>query len=239
MPKTTSTSAREFRVRWEVDLTADSPEAAARQALEIQRDPGFFATIFEVKWRDPDNVDAHGNGSAHGKRGRKHKLLVDAAAVKAAQKPEPEPLDPAECTVDGRTYVAVESEDCTGCAADQPGRDAPICSHPPIPCSAKYRPDGRSVIWVLKSEPQPQPQPEPEPQPQPEPEPEPQPDNESERTVNGVRLKAVPCLDDFIECRGCYLLDDPATVPAMCYSPSCIGSRRADGQDIIWVRQDA
>lgn len=219
MPKTTSTSAREFRVRWEVDLTADSPEAAARQALEIQRDPGFFATIFEVKWRDPDNVDAHGNGSAHGKRGRKHKLLVDALAVKAAQKPEPEPapMDPAECTLDGRTYVAVESEDCTGCAADQPGRDAPICSHPPIPCSAKYRPDGRSVIWVLKSE----------------------PDNESERTVNGVRLKAVPRLDDFVECRGCYLFDDPTLATPVCYSPSCIGSRRADGQDIIWVRQDA
>ena len=205
MPKTTSTSAREFRVRWEIDLTADSPEAAARQALEIQRDPGSFATIFEVKWRDPDNVDAHVNGSAHGKRGRKHKLLVDALAVKAAQKPEPEPLD-----------VAVESEDCTGCAADQPGRDAPICSHTD-PCSATTRPDGRSVIWVLKSE----------------------PDNESERTVNGVRLKAVPRLDDFVECRGCYLFDDPTLATPVCYSPSCIGSRRADGQDIIWVRQDA
>ena len=218
MPKTTSTSAREFRVRWEIDLTADSPEAAARQALEIQRDPGFFATIFEVKWRDPDNVDAHGNGSAHGKRGRKHKLLVDALAVKAAQKPEPEPapMDPAECTLDGRTYVAVESEDCTGCAADQPGRDAPICSHTD-PCSATSRPDGRSVIWVLKSE----------------------PDNESERTVNGVRLKALPRLDDFVECRGCYLFDDPTLATPVCYSPSCIGSRRADGQDIIWVRQDA
>lgn len=155
MSKTTSTSTREFRVRWEIDLTADSPEAAARQALEIQRAPAFFATIFEVKWRDPDNVDAHVNGSAHGKRGRKHKLLVDALAVKAAQKPEP------------------------------------------------------------------------------------QPDNESERTVNGVRLRAVPRLDDFVECRGCYLFDDPALAPAMCDSPSCIGRIRADGQDIIWVRQDA
>ena len=230
MPKTTSTSAREFRVRWEIDLDADSPEDAARQALAIQRDPNSLATIFEVKWRDPDNVDAHGNGSAHGKRGRKNKLLVDAAAVKAEPPPKPAPMDPAECTVDGRTYVAVEREDCEGCAAYRPGRDTPLCYHTD-PCSATSRPDGRSVIWVLKSEPQPQPQPEPEP--------EPQPDNESARTVNGVRLKAVPCLADFIECRGCYLLDDPATVPAMCYSPSCIGSRRADGQDIIWVRQDA
>ena len=220
MPKTTSTSAREFRVRWEIDIDADSPEAAARQALEIQRDPNSLATIFEVKWRDPDNV----YGSAHGKRGRKHKLLVDAAAVKAAQKPEPEPapMDPAECTLDGRTYVAVEREDCTGCAANQPGRDAPLC-YRTGPCSAPSRPDGRSVIWVLKSEP----------------EPEPQPDNESERTVNGVRLKALPRLDDFVECRGCYLFDDPTLATPVCYSPSCIGSRRADGQDIIWVRQDA
>lgn len=155
MSKTTSTSTREFRVRWEIDLTADSPEAAARQALEIQRAPAFFATIFEVKWRDPDNVDAHGNGSAHGQRKRKNKLLVDALAVKAAQKPEP------------------------------------------------------------------------------------QPDNESERTVNGVRLRAVPRLDDFVECRGCYLFDDPALAPAVCNSPSCIGRIRADRQDIIWVRQDA
>lgn len=218
MPKNTSTSIREFRVRWEIDLTADSPEAAARQALEIQRDPNALATIFEVKWRDPDNVDAHGNGSAHGKRGRKVKLLVDASLIG----PEHAPMDPAECTLDGRTYVAVEREDCKGCAADQPGRDAPIC-YQMGQCSTSHRPDGRSVIWVLKSEPKP----------------EPQPDNESERTVNGVRLKAVPRLDDFIECRGCYLFDDPATAPAMCNSPSCIGRRRADGQDIVWVRQDA
>ena len=61
----------------------------------------------------------------------------------------------------------------------------------------------------------------------------------SARTVNGVRLRAVPRLDDFVECRGCYLFDDPALAPAMCDSPSCIGRIRADGQDIIWVRQDA
>ena len=61
----------------------------------------------------------------------------------------------------------------------------------------------------------------------------------SARTVNGVRLRAVPRLDDFVECRGCYLFDDPTLATPVCYSPSCIGSRRADGQDIIWVRQDA
>lgn len=215
MPKPPTT----FKVRWEIDLAADSPEAAARQALEIQRDPNSLATIFEVRWRDPDNV--YGSGSGSGQRKRKHRLLVDAAAEPETP-PPPEPMDPAECTVDGRTYVAVERVDCRGCAANQPGRDAPVCYKTGL-CSSTWRPDGRSVIWVLKSEPKP----------------EPQPDNESERTVNGVRLKAVPRLDDFIECRGCYLVDDPALAPAMCYSPSCVGRRRADGQDIIWVRQDA
>ncbi len=153
MPKTTSTSTREFRVRWEIDLDADSPEDAARQALAIQRDLNSLATIFEVKWRDPDNVYVDANGP----RKRKNKLLVDAAAVKAEPPPKPAPMDPAECTVDGRTYVAVEREDCKGCAAYQLG-DAPLCYHTG-PCSGTSRHDGRSVIWVLKSEPQPEPQP--------------------------------------------------------------------------------
>ena len=54
-----------------------------------------------------------------------------------------------------------------------------------------------------------------------------------------MRLKAVPRRDDFIECRGCYLFDDPTLAPTLCNSPSCIGRIRADRQDIIWVRQDA
>jgi len=37
-----------YTVRWEIDVDADSPEAAARQALEIQRDPESIATVFEV-----------------------------------------------------------------------------------------------------------------------------------------------------------------------------------------------
>lgn len=38
----------EFYVMWDIDLTADSPEEAARLALEIQRDPTSTATTFEV-----------------------------------------------------------------------------------------------------------------------------------------------------------------------------------------------
>lgn len=39
---------REYMVHWSIELTADSPEEAARQALEIQRDPDSLATVFHV-----------------------------------------------------------------------------------------------------------------------------------------------------------------------------------------------
>ncbi|MBE0558607.1 MAG: hypothetical protein IH628_15380 [Proteobacteria bacterium] len=38
----------EYKVVWEIDLNAESPEDAARQALEIQRDPESIATCFIV-----------------------------------------------------------------------------------------------------------------------------------------------------------------------------------------------
>ena len=41
----------EYKVIWEIDLDADSPEDAAR----IQRDPGSFAPYFTV--RDKDGVE--------------------------------------------------------------------------------------------------------------------------------------------------------------------------------------
>lgn len=44
----------EYLVTWCVVLTADTPEEAARQALQIQRDPHSLATVFEV--RDPEGV---------------------------------------------------------------------------------------------------------------------------------------------------------------------------------------
>lgn len=43
-----------YRVAWEIDLEADSPEDAARQALEIQRDPNSTATAFKVDGRQVD-----------------------------------------------------------------------------------------------------------------------------------------------------------------------------------------
>jgi hypothetical protein len=38
----------QYRVVWEIDLDAESIEDAARQELEIQRDPASIATCFIV-----------------------------------------------------------------------------------------------------------------------------------------------------------------------------------------------
>mgnify|MGYP001579035048 CR=1 FL=1 len=39
----------EYRVTWIIELDAESHEKAAKEALEIQRDPGSTATVFVVK----------------------------------------------------------------------------------------------------------------------------------------------------------------------------------------------
>jgi hypothetical protein len=39
---------KEYRVVWEIELYATSPRNAARQALEIHRDPESTATVFDV-----------------------------------------------------------------------------------------------------------------------------------------------------------------------------------------------
>ena len=39
---------KNFRVMWEIDIEADSPEEAAVKALEIQRNPASWATGFDV-----------------------------------------------------------------------------------------------------------------------------------------------------------------------------------------------
>ena len=39
---------REYRVRWEIDIEADTPEEAAALALAIQRKPDSIATVFDV-----------------------------------------------------------------------------------------------------------------------------------------------------------------------------------------------
>ena len=39
----------QYRVSWEIDIEAGMPEQAARQALEIQRDPESTATQYKVR----------------------------------------------------------------------------------------------------------------------------------------------------------------------------------------------
>lgn len=39
----------EYRVIWTIDLNADSPEDAARKALDIHRNPDSWATHFQVQ----------------------------------------------------------------------------------------------------------------------------------------------------------------------------------------------
>ena len=42
------TKQREYHVVWEIDIFAESAEAAAAEALRIQRDPESTATVFDV-----------------------------------------------------------------------------------------------------------------------------------------------------------------------------------------------
>ena len=38
-----------MRVRWEIDVDAQTVKEAAQKALEIQRDPQSIATVFDVR----------------------------------------------------------------------------------------------------------------------------------------------------------------------------------------------
>lgn len=38
-----------YRVRWEIDIEANTPQQAAQEALVIQRDPNSNATVFDVE----------------------------------------------------------------------------------------------------------------------------------------------------------------------------------------------
>ena len=44
----------DYHVSWDIDLVADSPMDAARQALRIQRDPDSIATVFDVTNEEGD-----------------------------------------------------------------------------------------------------------------------------------------------------------------------------------------
>lgn len=38
----------EFRVRWVIDIEADTPREAAEKARQVQQNPDSIATVFEV-----------------------------------------------------------------------------------------------------------------------------------------------------------------------------------------------
>lgn len=46
--KDTSIVWKNYRVVWEIDITAASPREAAKLALEIQQDPESTAIVFQV-----------------------------------------------------------------------------------------------------------------------------------------------------------------------------------------------
>ena len=73
----------EYRVTWEIDVEADTPEDAARQAQTYQRDPDAIVGVFDVcPWKqalsgrgnfgkrlkvDLDLIDALIRSASHGK----------------------------------------------------------------------------------------------------------------------------------------------------------------------------
>lgn len=47
----------QYRVTWEIDIEAETPEEAARKALAIQRNPASTATVFNVTAEDGEMED--------------------------------------------------------------------------------------------------------------------------------------------------------------------------------------
>jgi hypothetical protein len=48
-----------YRVRWFIDIEAETPEAAVLHALQIQRVPDSIATVFDVRDQDGDASSWH------------------------------------------------------------------------------------------------------------------------------------------------------------------------------------
>lgn len=44
--------SREYRVKWEIDVTARTPREAAKLAREMQSAPGTTATVYDVSYHD-------------------------------------------------------------------------------------------------------------------------------------------------------------------------------------------
>jgi hypothetical protein len=53
--------ARLYRVRWEIEVEAETPLAAAQKARHYQTKPGTFATVFEVAEIHPYAIRRYGD----------------------------------------------------------------------------------------------------------------------------------------------------------------------------------
>lgn len=47
---------KSYTVLWEIDIFAKTPKAAAKEALEMQRDPNSSATVFKVYNNDDEYI---------------------------------------------------------------------------------------------------------------------------------------------------------------------------------------
>ncbi len=71
----------EYRVKWEIDLDANSPEDAARRALQIQRDRQSITTVFEVReWK---TFNRGGSPAGDPVMGRRRPAAIDVSRTRA------------------------------------------------------------------------------------------------------------------------------------------------------------
>jgi len=76
----------EYRVRWEIDVDAENPVEAARQARAMQVDPSSTANVFDVYLEDGDGEPTHVD------------LMEEGAPVTESDPPAlaaPDPIDEA------------------------------------------------------------------------------------------------------------------------------------------------
>jgi hypothetical protein len=81
--------SRTYHVLWEIDIEAESPIDAARQALRIQRDPDSTATVFDVtdgdgntQRIDLDEADARNRCAACGREFDEDESIIQAPTGK-------------------------------------------------------------------------------------------------------------------------------------------------------------
>lgn len=56
---------RSYRVKWEIDIDAQSPRAAAKKAQEIQLREDSIATVFEVEYHKESRIKSDKKKSSY------------------------------------------------------------------------------------------------------------------------------------------------------------------------------